>query len=158
MPFRLKSKKAISLVEVLIAMAVLSTLALPMSMFLIEYTRGSSELGDYYQILNQVEERLNIAMSMPFNRIPIGISKDVLIDNPFNVDLDLKQKQIAKNLVSFKLKVETLPAEFSAYKDSFSGILQRARVEEGLKKLIVSAEWGDDNRHHIELVAYRANL
>lgn len=158
MPFRLKNKKAISLIEVLIAMAVLSTLALPMSMFLIEYNRGSSELGDYYQILNQVEERLNIAMSMPFNRIPIGTSENVLIDNPFSVDLDLKPKQIAKKQVSFKLQVEILPAEFAAYKDSFSGILQRARVEEGLKKLVVSAEWGDENQHHIELIAYRANL
>jgi hypothetical protein len=158
MPFCPESKKAISLVEVLIAMAVLSTLALPMSMFLIEYSRGSSQLGDYYQILNQVEERLNIAMSMPFNRIPIGLSEDVLIDNPFSMNLDLKQQKIGKNLVSFKLEVETLPAEFAAYKDSFSGILQRARVEEGLKKLVVSARWGDDKQHHIELVAYRANL
>ncbi|GAB4277691.1 MAG: hypothetical protein Kow0029_20570 [Candidatus Rifleibacteriota bacterium] len=153
-----KTKKAISLVEVLIAMAMLSTLALPMGMFLIEYARGSSQLGDYYQILNQLEQRLEIAMKIPFELVPVGVSTDVLIKNDKGMDLDLRKVEIARNLVTFKLETEILPVEFAALKDSFSGQLQRARVEEGMKRLEITAEWGDKGRHNIKLVAYRAKL
>jgi hypothetical protein len=129
-----------------------------MGMFLIEYLRGSTELSDYYQILNQVEQRLEVAMEMPFNRIPIGRSSGVLIDNPFSMDLDLRPAEIAQNEVHYSLTVDMMPIEFSALKDSFSGQLQRARVEEGMKRLEIVAEWGDKKQHNIRLIAYRANL
>ncbi len=151
-------RKAISLVEVLIAMAILSTLALPMGMFLVEYARGSSQLGDYYQILNMVEQRLEIAMDMPFARVPEGTATNLLIDNPFGADLDLRSAEINKELVKFSLQVETLPVEFAAFKDSFSGQLQRARVEDGMKRLELTASWGNKGQHRINLVAYRGNL
>lgn len=151
-------KRAISLVEVLIAMAVLSTLALPMGMFLIEYARGSSQLGDYYQTLNLVEQKLETAMDMPFQLVPEGLTTDKLIENPFGMALDLRQTEVAKSLVKFSLQVEVIPVEFAALKDSFSGQLQRARVEEGMKRLEVTAEWGEKGKHNIRLVAYKANL
>ncbi|MFZ5950685.1 MAG: type IV pilus modification PilV family protein [Candidatus Rifleibacteriota bacterium] len=151
-------RKAISLVEVLIAMAILSTLALPMGMFLVEYARGSSQLGDYYQILNMVEQRLEIAMDMPFARVPEGTTTNMLIDNPFGAELDLRPAEINKELVKFSLQVETLPVEFAAFKDSFSGQLQRARVEDGMKRLELTASWGNKGQHRINLIAYRGNL
>jgi hypothetical protein len=95
---------------------------------------------------------------MPFNRIPIGRSSGVLIDNPFSMDLDLRPAEIAQNEVHYSLTVDMMPIEFSALKDSFSGQLQRARVEEGMKRLEIVAEWGDKKQHNIRLIAYRANL
>ena len=154
----LQRRKAISLVEVLIAMAILSTLALPMGMFLIEYARGSSQLGDYYQILNLVEQRLEVAMEMPFEKVPDGNSTSVLIENPFGASLDLRPVEVAKEVVKFTLSAETLPVEFAALKDSFSGQLQRARVEDGVKRLELKAIWGKKGQHNITLIAYRANL
>ena len=71
---------AVSLVEVLIALAILSTLALPMLMFLVEYSRGSSQLGDYYQILNIVEEKLDTALALNFVDIPTGETDGKLIE------------------------------------------------------------------------------
>lgn len=155
---RLRARKAVSLIEVLIAMAMLSTLALPMGMFLHEYVRGSSQLGDYYQILNLVEQRLETAMEMPFNSIPEGQSTGILIENASGSDLDLRPVEVAKEVVKFRLSAETLPVEFAALKDAFSGQLQRARVEEGMKRLELVAEWGDKGRHNIKLLAYKANL
>jgi prepilin-type N-terminal cleavage/methylation domain-containing protein len=153
-----KGKKAVSLVEVLIAMALLSTLALPMGMFLMEYMKGSSQIGDYYQILNLVEQKLEIAMKMPFHEVPNGKTTDTLLKNSKGPDLDLKPSQVAKSMVKFQLEAETLPIEFAALKDSFSGLLQRARVEEGMKRLKLRAEWGEKGKHNIELIAWRANL
>lgn len=155
---RLRARKAVSLIEVLIAMAMLSTLALPMGMFLHEYVRGSSQLGDYYQILNLVEQRLETAMEMPFNSIPDGQSTGILIKNDSGSDLDLRPVEVAKEVVKFRLSAETLPVEFAALKDAFSGQLQRARVEEGMKRLEIVAEWGDKGKHNIKLLAYKANL
>lgn len=151
-------KRAISLVEVLIAMAMLSTLALPMGMFLVEYARGSSQLGDYYQTLNLLEQKLEIAMEMPFNDVPIGTSADVLVKNPTGMDLDLRPAEVAKINVKFSLTVDLIPVEFAALKDSFSGHLQRARVEKGMKRLEIVAAWGKKGKHQIRLIAYRANL
>jgi hypothetical protein len=151
-------RKAVSLVEVLIAMAMLSTLALPMGMFLIEYARGSSQLGDYYQILNLVEQKLEIAMEMPFNSVPDGESTGIFIENSSGAGLDLRIAEVAKEKVRFKLVVETLPVEFAALRDAFSGQLQRARVEQGMKRLELTAEWGDKGQHNIKLLAYKANL
>ncbi len=153
-----KGKKAVSLVEVLIAMALLSTLALPMGMFLMEYMKGSSQIGDYYQILNLVEQKLEIAMKMPFHEVPTGKTSDALLKNSKGPDLDLRSSQVAKSKVKFKLEAEILPVEFAALKDSFSGLLQRARVEEGMKRLKLRAEWGEKGKHNIELIAWRANL
>lgn len=153
-----KRRRAISLVEVLIAMAMLSTLALPMGMFLIEYSRGSSQLGDYYQILNLLENRLEVAMDMPFAGIPDGVITNRICENPFGPDLDLRPVEVDKAVVNFTLAVETVPVEFAAFKDSFSGHLQRARVEEGMKRLEILATWGEKKRHNIKLIAYRANL
>lgn len=155
---KLWQRKAVSLIEVLIAMAMLSTLALPMGMFLHEYVRGSSQLGDYYQILNLVEQRLETAMEMPFNSIPDGQSTGILIENDSGSDLDLRPVEVAKEVVKFRLSAETLPVEFAALKDAFSGQLQRARVEEGMKRLELVAEWGDKGKHNIKLLAYKANL
>lgn len=151
-------RKAVSLVEVLIAIAMLSTLALPMGMFLIEYSRGSLQLGDYYQILNLVEQKLEIAMEMPFNSIPDGESSETFITNPSGVGLDLHVAEIAKKKVHFKLVVETLPVGFAALRDAFSGQLQRVRVEQGMKRLELTAKWGDKQQHNITLLAYKANL
>ncbi len=152
------SKKGLSLVEVLIAMAILSTLALPMGMFLIEYTKGSSQIGDYYQILNLVEQKLEATLSMPFNAIPTGVTSGKVVSNHFGQDLDLRPAQVQKVLVTFKLKAELVPVEFAVVKDAFSGQLQRARVEEGMKRLELTAYWGENDKHSVNLIAYKANL
>lgn len=148
----------LSLVEVLIALTMLSTLALPMFMFLVEYSRGSSQLGDYYQILNIVEEKLDTALAMNFIEIPTGESTDRLIESETGRNLDLRPVQVAKEIISFRLQAEIMPVEFAAMKDSFSGQLQRARVEDGMKRIEIIAEWGDRKKHNISLIAYKANL
>lgn len=153
-----KKQAAVSLVEVLIALAILSTLALPMLMFMVEYSRGSSQLGDYYQILNLLEDKLEVALAMEFNDVPAGETSDRLIEAHTGRNLDLRPAKVAHETVTFKMKAEVLPVEFAAMKDSFSGQLQRARVEDGMKRIEIIAEWGEKKRHNINLVAYKANL
>ena len=152
-------KKALSLVEILIALAMLSTLALPIGMFLIEYVKGSSQLGDYYQILSLVEEKMEFALSMPFRSLPEGATSDQLVESlDKKRKLDLRPAQVGKDLVKFRMDVETVPVEFAAVKDAFSGYLQRARVENGLKKINIIANWGKNGKHSVNLLAYKANL
>lgn len=149
---------AVSLVEVLIALAILSTLALPMLMFLVEYSRGSSQLGDYYQILNIVEEKLDTALAMDFAGIPTGETDGKLIKAENSRPLDLRPAQVGHEIVRFRIRAEMVTVEFSAMKDATSGQLQRARVEDGMKRIEITAEWGDKKKHNISLIAYKANL
>jgi prepilin-type N-terminal cleavage/methylation domain-containing protein len=153
-----KRQAAVSLVEVLIAMAILSTLALPMGMFLLEYNRGSSQLGDYYQILNTLEEKLETVLAMNYDDIPPGEKADVLVENEGRPLLDLRPAQIANNRVYFRLRAETVAVDFTAMKDSTSGQLQKVRVDNGMKKVEIFANWGDKKQHSLSLLAYRADL
>ncbi|NCB38774.1 MAG: hypothetical protein EOM80_08390 [Erysipelotrichia bacterium] len=154
----IRRHSAISLVEILIATAILSTLALPMGMFLVEYSRGSSQLGDYYQILNLVEDKLEAALAVNFDEIPGGETTDRLIESKTGHNLDLRPVKMAGEIVSFRLKAETVPVEFAAMKDSVSGQLQRAKLEDGMKRIEIIAEWGEKRRHNLNLAAYKANL
>ena len=56
------------------------------------------------------------------------------------------------------MKTEMLPIEFAAMKDPVSGELQRANVEDGMKRLEIIAEWGGKTQRNLNLVAYKANL
>lgn len=150
-------RNGISLVEVLIAITMLSTLALPLGMFIVEYTKGSSDLGDRYQILNLIEEKLEAALALPYNSIPDNVTTNKLI-NGGREKLDLRPSQVGKSLVNFSMRATSLPVEFSAVRDAYNGQLQNARVENGLKKIIIKAVWGKHNEHSEKLIAYKANL
>ena len=156
---RIRQKRAaVSLVEVMIAMAILSTLALPMGMFLVEQMRGSSQLGDYYQILNLLEEKLEIALEMRFQDIPVGEIKDMLVESEGSRGLDLCPAEVARNLVTFRMRSELLPVSLSALKSAASSELQSIVAEDGMKRIEIFAEWGEKRQHSLNLVAYRANL
>lgn len=153
-----RGQAAVSLVEVLIAMAILSMLALPMGMFLVEYNRGSSQVGDYYQVLNLLEQRLEMALSMNFHDLPAGRHQAIIFEQEGKVLLDLRPAIVSNTQVHFSMNIETVPVDFAALKDSVSGQVQRAKVEEGLKKIDISATWGEKAKHNLNLMAYRANL
>ena len=70
------SVAGITLVEVLIALTILSTLLLPIGMFLVEYLRGSDSLGDFHQVMNLLEEKMEVALAQPFHRLPVGTSEN----------------------------------------------------------------------------------
>ncbi|MDD3146051.1 MAG: type II secretion system protein [Candidatus Riflebacteria bacterium] len=149
---------AVSLVEVLVALAILSTLALPMLMFLVEYSRGSAQLGDYYQILNIVEEKLDTALSLDFTEVPDGETSGGMVESRTGRHLDLRPVEVAHEIVTFRMRIEVVAVDFSAMKDSTSGQLQRARVEDGMKRIELIAEWGKKKKHSINLISYKANL
>lgn len=153
-----RKQRAVSLVEVLIALAILSTLALPMGMFLIEYSRGSARLGDYYQAVNLVEQHLEMALSMHFSCIPLGEVSDTVITDDEGRQIDLRPVELSGKTIMFTMKTELIPVDFAALRDPHTRELQRARVEEGMKRIEVTAKWGDKGRQNISLISYRANL
>lgn len=156
---RTKNRQGVSLIEVMIALTILSTLILPSFMFIIEYTKGGSEIGDRFEILSQIEQRLEIALSMPYSDIPEGKSSDTIIKSENGRSLDLKQINISNKKVSFECLVEVLPVTFSAIKDYSTRQLQKITVENGIKKITIIAKWGKGNRvRNIDLVAYKSNL
>lgn len=139
-------------------MTILSMLALPGFMFLFEYLRGGSELGEYHQVLNLLEKKLELACALDFSSIPVGESADKLIEGANGRKLDLRPSEISKNLVQFKMKVEVLPLSFSAIETSAFKQLQRARAENSYKKIEVFAQWGKNGRHRLNLLTYKADL
>jgi len=151
-------RAAVSLVEVLIAMAILSMLALPMGMFLVEYNRGSSHVGDYYQVLNLLEQKLETALALRFHAIPSGKTVASLLDSDGKTILDMAPAIVSNSKVHFTLNVESVSVDFIAMKDSVSGQVQRARAEDGMKRLEIIAEWGQKIKHSLNLIAYKANL
>ena len=156
---RKKNNHGISLIEVMIALTILSTLILPIFMFLIEYTKGSSDIGDKFEVLNRVEEKLEAALSMPFDSIPQGLSKDITICSENGKQLDLKSIKINNKQVSFECSVETIPVNFEAMKNYSTHQLQKAKLENGLKKITITAQWGKNNNNQkIQLMVYKANL
>lgn len=153
-----KRRAAVSLVEVLIAMAILSMLALPMGMFLVEYNRGSSQIGDYYQVLNLLEQKLETALALRFNDIPPGSHTANLVNSDGKTILELVPAVVSNCKVNFTLDVEVISVDFVAMKDAFSGQVQRARAEDGMKRLEIKAEWGQKAKHSLNLMAYKADL
>ena len=156
---RKKNNQGISLVEVMTALTILSTLILPLFMFLIEYAKGGSDIGDRFEILNRIEERLETALAMPFDDIPEGLSKDITIESKKGRNLDLKPIKINNKQVSFECMVESIPMDFEAIKNYTTHQIQRAKIENGLKKITITAKWGkDNNSREIHLMVYKANL
>lgn len=151
----------ISLVEVLIALTILSTLLLPIGMFLVEYLRSSDSLGEFHQVMNLLEEKMEIALAQPFHRLPLGVTENVRLSTEAGDErqvLDLRPVEVGRHLVSFSLRVEMVPVEFSAIVDTRTGQMDRRRVEDGLKRLTLVGTWGEKGRHSVDLVAYKADL
>lgn len=154
-----RATRALSLVEGLVALAIVSTLLLPIGMFLIEYSRGSDRLGDMHQVLSLLEERMEMALAQPFNQIPLGETSGTLIQGAEpGRGIDLRPLQIGKQQVTFAMQVEMVPVEFSAVIETTSGRSAKIRLDEHYKRLKLVAAWGADKPHSIDLTAYRADL
>jgi hypothetical protein len=148
----------ITLVEVLVALAVMSTLMLPIGMFMLEYLRGSSELGDSHQVMNLLEERLETALAQPYDTLPVGETSGKRLNWQDERGLDLRPVQVGHEQVHFFLTVEVVPVEFSAVADPRGGRMERARLEDGFKRLVLQARWGRKQEHRLELLAFKADL
>ena len=155
---RKKNNQGISLIEVMIALTILSTLILPLFMFLIEYVKGGSDIGDRFEVLNRIEEKLETALSMPFDDIPEGLSQDITIESKNGKKLDLKPIKIGNKQISFECMTETIPICFEAIKNYSTHQMERAKVEKGLKKIAITAKWGKNNSKEIKLIVYKGNL
>ncbi len=153
-----KTRAGITLLEVLLAMTILSTILLPIGMFLLEYVKGSSELGEFHQVMNLLEEKMEMALSQPFRGIPNGESKDTRLTFNGKEVVDLRPAQIGGDVVKFTLTAESFPVQFSACTDPAKGTNEVVRVEEGLKKLTIKGTWGKKTTHTLDLVAYKADL
>lgn len=157
-------RRAITLVEVLVALTILSTVLLPIGMFLIEYLKGSSELGTYHQVMSILEEKMEQGLALPFDALPAGVSKNIRLGRDAGEDgkraaiLDLRPAQIGNQEVRFDLDVEPVPLEFSAVADKNTGRMERTRLENSYKKLTLRAIWGTNTHHSLDLVAYKADL
>lgn len=155
----IKNRKAVSLIEVMIALAILSTLALPSFMFIFEYTKGGSDLGDRYEALNRVEERIEAALAMPFNLIPEGKTTEGIIEGENGRKLDLNPITLGNNSVEFECEVKILPVDFTLMRNYSTRQLQKVKVENGMKRITITAKWGKGKKvQNVQLMAYKANL
>lgn len=153
-----RPKRGVTLLEVLIAMTILSTILLPIGMYLLEYVKGSNDLGNFHKVMNILEEKMEVALSQPFEAIPVGLTENRKITYSGKDALDLRSIALGDDTVKFSVLVETVPLEFSAIADAGTGHLDRARVEEGMKRFTMKATWGKKQDHAFDLVAYKADL
>lgn len=155
----MNKKAGISVIEIMIALTMLSMLALPAFMFIIEQTRGGANIGNSYEILSKVEERIEAVLAMDFYSIPDGKTTDTVITAANGRKLDLKPENIGGYKVGFEMESETLPVSFAAMKDAKTRQLQRASLEDGMKKVTITAKWGKGKKSQtIDLMVYKANL
>ncbi|MBF0498725.1 MAG: prepilin-type N-terminal cleavage/methylation domain-containing protein [Candidatus Riflebacteria bacterium] len=151
-------KPGITLVEMLVALSILSTILLPIGMFLVEYLRGSNELGDSHQVMNLLEEKMELVLTRPFSAIPIGSTEGKAVIFEGRSVIDLRPVDLGVQKVSFSLNVEVVPVEFSAIADPKTGRIERATVDDGMKRLTLRAVWGRKGERFLDLVAYKADL
>ena len=149
--------RGVTLVEVLVALTILSTVMLPIGMFLVEYLRGSSDLGNSHQVMNILEEKMELALTRPYAALPVGKTEGKPIIWDGQQVVDLRPVELANQRVDFSLTVEVVPLEFSAIADP-AGTPQRSSVEDGFKRLTLRAVWGRKKEHFFDLVAYKADL
>ncbi|MBF0544860.1 MAG: prepilin-type N-terminal cleavage/methylation domain-containing protein [Candidatus Riflebacteria bacterium] len=154
----LRDTRAVTLLEVLVALAILSSILLPIFMFLIEYLKGSSELGDSHQVMNLLEEKMEIALTKPFQGFAMGKYEDKAIIYDGREILDLRPNLVGALEVHFSLKVDAASLDFSAIKDAKSGKLERASIDDAMKKLTLRAVWGKKKEHFSDLVAFKGDL
>lgn len=153
--------QGISPIELMIVLTVVSTLFLPCMMYFTEWSKGSSKAKDKLLVLSLVEERLEKILAMPFKDIPEGKSSNITIESQNGKKVDLGSLIIATSnkKVSFECLVETVPVDFSAIKNYSLHNIQRVSVENGMKKITISAQILDgENKQTIQLMAYKANL
>lgn len=152
------NRQGITLVEVLVALTILSTILLPVGMFMVEYLRGSNDLGDSHQVMNILEEKMELALTRPYAALPVGKSEGKQIVWDGQQVVDLRPVELANQKVDFSLNVEIVPVEFSAIADPATGRLERCAVEDGFKRLTLRAVWGRKQERFFDLVAYKADL
>lgn len=150
--------RGISLVEVLIVLALLSSLLLPLGMYLAEYMRGSTSLGEFHQVLNIIEERMELALSYPYNDLPVGLVENRHIPHRSGPGIDLRSVTVGDNLVHLSLDVTVIPLDFSVVVNPAVGEVRRFSAENSMKKLFLKAVWGRNNEHSLDLTAYKADL
>lgn len=153
-----RTGRGVTLVEVLVALTILSTILLPIGMFMVEYLRGSNNLGDSHQVMNILEEKMELALTRPYGSLPVGKTEGKSIVWDGQQVVDLRPVELANQKVEFTLNVEVVPVEFSAVADASTGRLERCSVEDGFKRLSLRAVWGRKKEHFFDLVAYKADL
>ena len=151
-----KEKSSIYLIEAMIVLAVLSSLLLPCFFFLSEYIKGGTKVKDNLEILASLEEKLNIILAMPFKDIPEGKSENIIIEAKNGSKLDLKSITLSNKKVDFECFVEVFPTNFSAVKNVSSHLVNRVSVKNALKRITLSAKWG--NGENIQLESFKANI
>ncbi|MBF0407291.1 MAG: prepilin-type N-terminal cleavage/methylation domain-containing protein [Candidatus Riflebacteria bacterium] len=153
-----RSGRGLTLLEALVALTIFSSILLPVSMFLVEYLKGSSELGESHQVMNLLEEKMELALTRPFEAFPVGTFTDKPLIHEGQEVLDLRPALVGSVEVNFSLKVEIVPLEFSAIADVQSGKLERTMADESMKKFTLQAKWGKKKEHFTDLIAFRGDL
>jgi prepilin-type N-terminal cleavage/methylation domain-containing protein len=151
-------KKGVTLLESLIALTIVSTILLPISLFLLEYMKGTGELGTLHQVINILEEKMEQALQKPYAALPTGVTENRRITHEGKEVVDLHTIDLAGTEVALSLQVDVVPVEFSAIGSAESGGLERSKVEDGYKRLVLTATWGKKKRESFDLVAYKADL
>ncbi len=153
-----RPRQGITLLEVLVGFTLLTTVLLPIFMFLVEYLRGSTELGNSHQVISLVEEKMETALGQPFEALPIGLTENRRLVYDGRETIDLRPMELGPETVKFTMNVEAVPLEFSAIADGVSGRVEKVKVDDGFKKITVRAVWGRKSEHFFDLTAFKANL
>ena len=155
-----KNSHAVSLVEVMPIMAILSILILPLLILVTEYNRGDFSLKENYEVLASVEEKIETVLAMSFSDLIEGERQNVIIESKNGIKLDLRPVFINNKIVNFKCIVETFPVAFSPIKsNATNNNYKRINLENGMKKVTIIANWGKKDRMKtIELICYKSNL
>ena len=153
------SRAAVTLVEVLVALTILSTIMIPVGMFMSQTFRGSADLTLASQVLNLLETTLEEALNLPFARLPVGtLSNMALRDEGGTLLLDLNPHEVGGEPVALTLEVEMAPVTLNILSDPATGDSVQKKLAQSLKRLHLIARWGKEQQHALDLGAWKADL
>lgn len=172
-------RRGISLIEILIALAILSFAIIPVSAFFqytILDTAKNTSILTATQLADSIATDLMEIISFDDLRDPKDPqARDFTLENiklysrknPDQVVLDLEDRVINNTQYSFSLKVETIQGKFLCNEekqdnDKEQGSFIRSTYEtyRKLKKLKLNISWQarNDSRREIEIVCIRPNI
>lgn len=150
--------KAVSLIEAMVFLALLSFFSLPLSVLLLENGQVVFSAEDSNKIQSRLYRIAELLVFFDYHEIPVGTITNTILQSKDNYIIDLTPLNLSDRQVSFALEVKELAAEFKALKSATSNKLVGAHLDAAMKKITIAVNSQNEDISIENIIIYRANL
>lgn len=136
--YRLRDESGYSLVEVLVAIVILSVAILPMVGMFESGLKAASTSGNYDKARSLATLKLEQAKTLPYDTVGTNLPAGYVAPEP----------ELSQSFDGFEYRVEKQYLEQPPVDPDGSSVAFRdGSGDEGLMKITVTVKWGDDNTY-----------